>query len=92
MGTCLGDLSLTVPPSSPTPSGLWPMDPLSPHQIKKKCKSLTPSDKIYWIRACKQCHVWSGSKLFDTDGTIRWVFNIYIGSSSSEAVVSRLID
>ena len=58
----------------PAYSYIWILSPLI--KFKKTCKSLTPSDKIFWIRACKQCHVWSGSKLFDTDDMIRWVFSI----------------
>ena len=56
-------------------------------KLKKTCKSLTPSDKFSGSE--------HASKLFDTDGMIKWVFsNIsisgYIGFSSG-AVVSRLI-
>ena len=36
----------------------WYLDPPSPHQLKKRCQSWTPSYKTFWIRVCK------GAKLF----------------------------
>ena len=30
----------------------WYLDPLSLHQVKKRCQSWTPSDETLWIRAC----------------------------------------
>ena len=30
----------------------WYLDPLFPHQLKKRSQSRTPSEKTFWIRAC----------------------------------------